>query len=121
MGAMKDYQMIMAEIEERYDDLRNDDDVHELHLFSVVLKAAREVLETPVDSPAPYPLDLVLYALRGATHELHEHRKFWVMQNLCGRTATQPYERGRRLERSVVKREKLKSGWKPRKPKKGAR
>jgi hypothetical protein len=82
MGLMKDFYLTAQAIEEYYDDLRGDDDVIKLQLFPEVLKAAEAVLATPSHLPAPYSMDLVLYALKGAASELQELRKFWAVHRI---------------------------------------
>jgi hypothetical protein len=82
MGAMKDYQLTLMEIEEQYEALQADDDVLERHLFTPVLQAAETVIDARPAGALPYPLDLVLYALRGAACELDELRKCWRAQGI---------------------------------------
>jgi hypothetical protein len=53
-------------IEKFYHDLCDDDEVQDMQLFRPVLRAAWEVLQTPIGQPMPYDLELVQCALVGA-------------------------------------------------------
>jgi hypothetical protein len=79
----------MRGIEELYEALVDDEDVQERHLYSAVLKAAKEVLDTPHNQSMPQNLDVVEYALLGATYDLQDKRKFWAEHNLRQRPNNQ--------------------------------
>jgi hypothetical protein len=82
MGVVTDFYLTMEDIRELYEVLRDDDDVEKRHLYSAVLKAAREVLDTSLDQPMPHSLDLVLYALMGASAHLKDLREHWVRKKI---------------------------------------
>jgi hypothetical protein len=84
MGAMEDYQLTPARIEQFYDPLcdADDDDVVALHSLTAVLNAAKAVMASPPTDPSPYPRDLALYALKGAVSERQELREFWARHGI---------------------------------------
>jgi hypothetical protein len=86
MGIMRDFLLQMQWIEELYDVLAEDADVQELHLYPSVLKAAKEVLDTPSGQMPTHDMDLVEYALLGATYDLENKRAFWAEHNLRQRS-----------------------------------
>jgi hypothetical protein len=75
MGAMKDYQIAIHEIEELYEGLISDEEVVHGGGYRPVLLAAEAVLGADPREPSPYPLDLVRYALYGVWAAVWEGRR----------------------------------------------